>query len=270
MPSTRKPALLVALLLVLSGCNAIPSGDSTTSPTATTHTVGYLSSSDSAYNATVTVADAEGSTLTERRLTFDGDRARYVELTTVNDTGNYTIHVQTDLPAVGGGEMASNHTITAEAGKHVSVVHTTFQGISVTTGAARDQRVDTDVTYMWAIPHPGRFTYELHRGDALVENESFTTGADVRAPETVGAIERSGVYWIAASTNHSHAKTYHVGVVNESTSEVRFMVSHEGEAKVQFLAGDDGGFASRPPMPPANTRTAERIANDIVSRGPVT
>lgn len=253
MPSTRTFAALVALLVVLAGCNALPGGTGEPSTTAgpAEQTVAFLSSSDHAYNVTVTITDPSGDTVHEHPLSFDGTQARYVPLITLNESGNYTIQVQTDLPAVGGGEMTANATISVDPGSETTVVHTNFHDIEFVTGTARKTDVEVPVKTGWIFQHTGEISYAIHRGTTTVANETVVVAEPSKNHlQQVATVDTTGVYWVAASTNFTHGTTYAVGIVNESTVEILIGTTPGGQSKVRFRFEEEGGsYAKEPPTP---------------------
>lgn len=249
MPSNRIRVVIVAVLVVLAGCNALPGGGGSNpeSGPAEQH-VAFLSSSTHAYNATVTITDDSGATVAERTLAFDGTDPRYVDLATLNGSGNYTVHVQTDLPEVGGGDMSANHTVSVDPGAETTVVHTDYHDIEFVTGTAKQTDVEVPVLTNWIFQHTGEISYTIHRGDTVVANRTVVTDASQSAPEETGHVNTTGVYWVAASSNFTSGSTYAVGVVNESTTEILIGTRHDGHAKVKFRTRRaDGSFAAAPP-----------------------
>lgn len=250
MPSKRRHAVLVALFVALAGCNAIPGigGSPGEDPGPAQQDVGFLSSSTHAYNATVTIIDDSGETVDERTLSFDGTEARYVNLTTLNGSGNYTIHVQTDLPAVGGGDMSANHTFSVDPGAETTVVHTDYHDIEFVTGTAKQTDVEIPVITNWIFQHTGEISYTIYRGDTVVANRTVVTDASQSFPKETDHVHTTGVYWVVASSNFTSGSTYAVGVVNQSTTEIRIGTSHDGHTKVRFRTQRaDGSFAAAPP-----------------------
>lgn len=264
MPSNRRHAVLVALFVALAGCNAISGiGDSPGADAgpAEQH-IGFLSSSTHAYNATITITDDSGETVDERTLSFDGTEARYVSLTTLNGSGNYTIHVQTDLPAVGGGDMSATHTVLVDPGAETTVVHTDYHDIEFVSGTAKRSDVEVPVRTNWIYQHPGEISYTIHRGTAVVANQTVVTSGTETSMQETDTINTTGVYWVVASSNFTSGSTYAVGVVNQSTTELLIGTRDDGHVKVRFRAQQNGGsFASQPPGEALKTRPTTRQAN---------
>lgn len=244
MPSARTSALLVALLVVLSGCNALPTGDSTTRPTATTHKIGYVSSSVHGYNTTVTVSK-DGTRVSQHNLSFEDDAIRYVPLTTLNDSGTYTIAVATDIPGVGGGTMDETHRIEVDPGPEETVVHTSFTDIAFVTGPDTGRSVEVPIRYSWAHPRAGRLSYEAFRENTTVEAVTRTPKAFAEPRQTAGTLRTTGVHWIVVNTNRSDSPAVAVGVVNRSTGMVHIRVDTQSDITVSFpqeTDDDEGVF----------------------------
>lgn len=255
MPSTHTNAVLVALLVVLAGCSALPGGGGSNPQSGPAeHHLAVLSTSTHAFNATVTVTDPSGETVLERDFSFEANQPRYVNLTTLNQSGNYTVHVQTDLPAVGGGDMGANATVSVDPGPETTVVHTDFEDIDFVTGTARSNDIDVPVRYGWVFPRSGEISYTVYRGSTAIIDETIVATGSQDNLKQAGSISKTGVYWVESTTNYTQETRYGVGVVNESTEAIVISTTHDGHTKVKFwMNQDDGGFAKVPPMAESET-----------------
>lgn len=230
--------LLLALLVVLAGCSMVPGwGDEPAGPDPDTgppdHHLAFLSSSVQGYNATVTVSK-DGTRVSQHNVSFEDDAIRYVPLTTLNESGTYTITVETDIPGVGGGTMDETHRLEVDPGPAETIVHTTFTDIAFVTGPDTGRSVEVPIQYSWSHPHAGHLSYEVSRENTTVESVTRTPKAFAEPRQTAGTLQTTGVHWVVVNTNRSDNPSVAVGVVNQSTEMVLVQVDTQGDITVSF------------------------------------
>lgn len=133
MPS-KQTALLVAALVVLSGCSAVPfvGGDEGARPTVGEppehHEVVFASNTGGfAYDANVTVFK-DGEVRYQRTIENDGSSS-YLNLTELEEPGPYTVTVNTTIPAAGDDKYRSERfQVDGQLGS-ASVIRIAYLGI---------------------------------------------------------------------------------------------------------------------------------------------
>jgi hypothetical protein len=124
MPS-RRLAVALAAVVLLSGCSMLPGGggggEQTTTVDPPDHHEFVFGSytGGEPFNATVTV-EKDGSVLHEQTVAGDGN-GTYTELVTLEKPGPYTVTVNTTLPGVGGGTRNRQFTADGTLGNGTAI-----------------------------------------------------------------------------------------------------------------------------------------------------
>jgi hypothetical protein len=195
MPSRQTLAVALAALVLLSGCSMLPGGGGGAAPAAEDgpdhHVLEFYSHTNgAAYNGTLSVRQ-DGETVHRTRLDSDGT-GTYLNVTTLNESGPYTVVVNTTLPDPGGETMHEEHTIDGTSG-NATVVAMDYQGAQTTPyplGGDDDATLHLDKQIPEAVEYPIRVT---HRGETLVDT---TVAEETTDPFEVASLRGTGLYRI--------------------------------------------------------------------------
>lgn len=193
MPSRQMLAVALAAMMLLSGCSAFTGGGGGDDPVQDDgpnhHELHFYSNTDGfAYNGTLSVRQ-DGETIHQTSLDSDGN-GTYINVTTLNESGPYTVVVNTSLPDPGDETMHEEYTIDGDLG-NATIVRMDFQGARTATyplaeGDAVTLHLDKQ------IPEP--VEYQIHvsyRGETVVDR---TVADDAVKPFEVGTLRGPGVY----------------------------------------------------------------------------
>lgn len=218
MPSNRLLAVALAVLVLLSGCSMLPGGGSGDDPAQADgpdyHELTFYSNTDGAsYNGTLSVT-RDGETVHETPLEGDGD-GTYLNVTTFDEAGPYTVVVNTSLPETGGGTMHEELAVDGSLG-NATVVTMNYQGADATTMSL--PRTDAGSLYLdKRIPEPaGSQVRVTHQGETLVDD---TFEVDGNSPTEIADLDETGVYQVEA-TGLNNEWTNQTVVVTESGAKV--------------------------------------------------
>lgn len=202
MPSRRLLAAALAAVVLLAGCAAVPgfgggsdgNGDAPDGPTA--HGIAFESATGGVpFEGTVAVGK-DGETLVSRNVSSDGD-GTFVDVATLNQSGPFTVTVNTTIPGVGGGTMSERLTVPGALGCE-TVVDLSYTRIRARTVSLPRQTVETDLQFRKPRPVEirGEDTYGVvvqYQGETIVD---AAFDEDSTGPVTVGALDRTGFYRI--------------------------------------------------------------------------
>lgn len=193
MPSKQLLAAALAAMVLLSGCSMLTGGAGGDDPTSDDgpnhHELRFYSHTDGvAYNGTISVQQ-DGETVHETRLDGDGT-GTYVDVATLNESGPYTVVLNTSLPETGGGTMYEEHTVDGSVG-NATVVTMDFQGartMSYSLGGDEDATLQLDKQIPEAVEYPIQIT---HQGESVVDT---TVAEETTDPFEVATLGGPGVY----------------------------------------------------------------------------
>lgn len=192
MPSRQILAAALAAMVLLSGCSMFTGGGGGDDPVSDDgpnhHELRFYSNTDGvAYNGTFSVRK-DGETVHQTRLGGDGN-GTYVNVTTLNESGPYTVVVNTSLPESGGGTMHEEHTIDGTLG-NATIVWMNFQGART---ASYSLAGDDGALYLdKQIPEPVEYQIQVsYRGESIVNR---TVEDEAVEPFEVAALRGPGVY----------------------------------------------------------------------------
>jgi hypothetical protein len=216
MPS-RRLAVVLAAVVLLSGCSMLPGGggDGGDSPTEQPgpdhHELAFYSHTDGApYNGTLTVRKG-GEVVHEESLEGDGN-GTHLDVATFDEPGPYTVVVNTSLPEAGGGTMHEELTVNGTLG-NATAITMDYQDPKATTyslGGDGDVALYLDTRIPEHVEYPMRVAYE---GDVVVDT---TAEADSTQPFEVASLGGPGVYRVE------------VQGVNENWSNETVVVTEHG------------------------------------------
>jgi hypothetical protein len=193
MPSRQLLAAALAALVLLSGCSMLPGGGDGDAPAAEDgpnhHVLEFYSHTNgAAYNGTLSVRQ-DGDTIHQTPLDSDGS-GTYLNVTTLNESGPYTVVVNTTLPDPGGETMHEEHTIDGTPG-NATVVTMDYQGARTTPyrlGESEQATLHLDKQIPEAVEYPIRVTY---RGETIVDR---TVADEATDPFEVATLRGTGLY----------------------------------------------------------------------------
>lgn len=235
MPS-KQSVLLVALLVVVSGCSAVPfvDGGDETRPTVGEppehHELTFASNSGGvAYEANVTVTK-QGEVLYQRTIENDGS-ASYHNLTEFEEPGPYTLTVNTTLPGSGEGNRSARFQVDGDLGTG-SVIRVAYLGIYhrtlelPRTYMQYDDAINVPSSYSNS-DGPNRLNIDFrvwYRGNKYVGE---TRTIDDEGTNKLLDLKRTGVYRIEARGKHDEwvSKTI---VVTEPNKTVTIEIAIDG------------------------------------------
>ncbi|WP_336035654.1 hypothetical protein [Halobacterium yunchengense] len=192
MPSKRLLAAALAAMVLFAGCSALPGGGSSprdTTEASGTHDLAFYSHTGGApYNGTLTVS-RDGDVVEDVQLSGDGT-GTYVDVASFDESGEYTVTVNTSLPDPGGETMHESFTVDGALGND-TVVTMNYQDPSVTTYRAGDDASGALVLDK-RIPEPVEYSFRVtHEGERVVDT---TVAREDTAPFEVTDLEGAGVY----------------------------------------------------------------------------
>lgn len=218
MPSNRLLAVALAAMVLLSGCSMLPGGgggdDAAEADGPDYHEVAFYSNTDGAsYNGTLSVL-RDGDPVHETPIEGNGD-GTYLNVTTLEESGPYTVVVNTSLPETGGGTMHEEFDVDGTLG-NATVVTMNYQGADATTMTL--PRSDVGSLYLdKRIPEPVESQVRVtHQGETLVDD---TFEVDGNSPTEVADLDETGVYRVEAM-GLSHEWTNQTVVVTTSGAKV--------------------------------------------------
>lgn len=213
MPS-RRFALLVATLVVLSGCSAFGGGggdgsgaDDDQTPTQEPpdhHEIAVALAADGdPFEATVTVS-RDGETVDERTVEST-ETVAYRNLTTLDESGPYTISVNTTIPRGKSSTLSERVDVDGDLG-NATIISVDKRGISVDAIRLPRRPVAAPLRVRPLWEDSTRFDLNVsvsawYRGERL-GSETVTIPAGQEDPDDVRVetfdLERTGVYHVAA------------------------------------------------------------------------
>lgn len=217
MPSRRTLAAAVAALVLLSGCSAVPglgggSGDAADDPEGPTHH-GFTFVSDTdgaAFDATIAVRK-DGETLLEESVSADGS-GTYVNLSSVEATGPYTVTVNTTLPAPGGDNRSRQVELDADLGNE-TVVDVTYTRIRFRSFRLPRQEMEAPLQFRKRLEFPIESTVVVkHHGEVVY---SDTVARNGTGPFELAELPETGVYRVAVSGSHGERWTNDTVILRE-------------------------------------------------------
>jgi hypothetical protein len=202
MPSSRTLAVALAALVLLAGCSAIPGVDDSNEresprPDAPDHH-GFAVTTDTggtAVDVAVTVTK-DGEEIVAREFSSDGD-GRFLRLGTVNESGPYTVTVNTTLPASGGGNMSEQTTVNGTLGNE-TIVDVTYTDVEFPSIRLPRQELSQPLNYRKArVGKPvgsNRILVE-YQGETIV---SKTLRKEAKGPFDIASLSKTGLYRVSA------------------------------------------------------------------------
>lgn len=242
MPSSKLPAVAVAVLVVLAGCSMLPGGggggdDPGTTDSPGYHELAFYSHTDgAAYNGTLTVRQ-EGEPVHEVDIGDDGDG--FYTNATFDESGPYTVVVNTSLPETGGGTMHEEISVAGDPG-NATVLTMNYQGVRETRYAMEgdaDGALYLHEPLPEAVEIPVRVT---HDGETVLDRE---VEIDSDEPVEVTDLRGPGVYRVE-TIGHGHEWTNETIVVTQSGAKIAIYSRQTAEIVVY---GPDERVAADPP-----------------------
>ena len=193
MPS-RTVAIAVAAMVLLSGCSMLGGDTASETPDAPDYH-GIVFAADTggnAYEATVTVSK-DGETLVEQPISSDGT-GTFENLSTFEESGPYTVTVNTTLPAPGHENRSERTTVNGTLGNQ-TVIAVSYRGIDVHSMRLPRQEMNEPLYFQKrvSLPVPANVVVE-HRGETVV---SKTVERNGTGPFEIGDLPETGVYRVA-------------------------------------------------------------------------
>lgn len=232
MPSNRALAVGLAALVLVSGCSMLPGGaDGSASNDGPGHheLAFYSNTGDAPYNGTLTVL-RDGDTVHETPLGGDGT-GTYLNVTTFEEAGPYTVVVNTSLPETGSGTMREEFTVDGALG-NATVLTMDYQGVQRTNLSL--PRGDAGALYFdkrlpEPIEYPVRVTYQ---GETVLDTTVSATG---REPFELADLRGVGVYHVEVRGMNEHW-TNRTVVVADASAEIAI---HQGTPPEVVVYGPD-------------------------------
>ncbi|MFC3477813.1 hypothetical protein [Halobacterium litoreum] len=196
MPSKRLLAVALAAMVLFAGCSALPSGGGggDADPEAPDYH-GFTFVSDTggnAYEATVTV-EKDGERLLERSVSGDGD-GTYVNLSSVEEAGPYTMTVNTTIPAAGGGNMSEQVELNGSLGNE-TVIDVSYLAIEVKSFALPRQEMEEPLYFQKNIDLPIEAQVVVtHDGETVYSEDVHRNGT---GPFELAELPETGVYQVS-------------------------------------------------------------------------
>lgn len=201
MPSRRHFAVAVAVLVVVSGCSALPGGgaNQTTVDPPDHHELVFASETDGyEYEATVTV-ERDGEQLLSETVNSDGD-GLYTNLTAFDEPGTYTVTVNTTLPDTGDENERAQFETDGDLG-NATAVYLDYQDIEHATFELprRDLKHELGVKSHYTTlngTQPSDVQLRVaYRGEHLVSETTTVQGNQLSRSVD---LEETGVYHVTA------------------------------------------------------------------------
>jgi hypothetical protein len=235
--SSRRLAVALAAIVLLSGCSMLPGGggggDSTSDGPAH-HEFAFASNTGGvAFEATVTV-EKDGSVLHEQTVAGDGN-GTFVNLTALEEPGPYTVTVNTTIPAAGGEEMSKQRRVNGTLGSE-TVVDVTYRRIAFETVSLPRQEL-AEPLYLQKLserPTPKRVVVE-YEGERIAAE---TVERDGHGPFEVADLRETGVYQVSMA-----------GGDGEWTNRTVVLTHPEQKLLVDFVDGDHSVDVYAPDAP---------------------
>jgi hypothetical protein len=218
MPSSKLPAVALAVLVVLAGCSMLPGGGGGGDDPGTTdgpgyHELSFYSHTDgAAYNGTLTVRK-DGETVYEVDVGDPGDG--FFANATFDEPGPYTVVVNTSLPETGGGTMHEELSVAGDLG-NATVLTMNYQGVRETRYAMRGD-ADGALYLQDRLPEPVEIPVRVtHDGETVIDRVAEIDSDDA---VEVTDLRGPGVYRVEAK-GHNNEWTNETVVVTRSGAKI--------------------------------------------------
>jgi len=242
MPSSKLPAVALAVLVVLAGCSMLPGGGGGGDDPGTTdgpgyHELSFYSHTDgAAYNGTLTVRK-DGETVYEVDVGDAGDG--FFANATFEEPGPYTVVVNTSLPETGGGTMHEELSVAGDLG-NATVLTMNYQGVRETRYAMRGD-ADGALYLQDRLPEPVEIPVRVaHDGETVIDRVAEIDSDD--AVEVTG-LRGPGVYRVEAK-GHNNEWTNETIVVTRPGAKIAIYSRLSAEIVV---IGPDEQVPAEPP-----------------------
>lgn len=208
-------------MVLLSGCSAVPGlgggGDAAGSPDGPNyHGFTFVSNTDgAAFNATVTVAK-DGETLLNESITADGS-GTYVNLSSVEAAGPYTVTVNTTIPAPGGDTRSRQVELAGDPGNE-TVVDVTYTRIQFRSFRLPREEMEAPLQFRKRLEFPIETTIIVkHHGEVVYSNTVARNGT---GPFELADLPETGVYQVAVSGSHGERWANDTVILREPGSQL--------------------------------------------------
>jgi len=205
MPSSQSLAVALAVLLLLAGCSAIPGVDDGSNerespqPDAPDHH-SFAVATDTggaAFHATVTVTK-DGESLASWEFSSEGNR-RFLSLGTVNESGPYTVTVNTTIPAAGDGNMSRQTSMNGTLGNE-TIIDVTYTDIAFPSIRLPRQELSEPLKYRKASSAKTKNNKRIlveYQGAPII---SKTFNKKGRGPFDLASLSKTGYYRVSVQS----------------------------------------------------------------------
>jgi len=235
MPSNRLLAIALAAMVLCSGCAALPGGGGgNDAPDGPDHH-GFTFVADTngePFEATVTV-EKDGEQLLERSVSGDGT-GTYVNLSSVEAAGPYTMTVNTTIPAAGGGTRSERVELNGSLGTE-TVVDVSALAIEVKSFELPRREMAEPLQFRKNIPLPVEAQVVVtHEGETVFAESVERNGT---GPFELADLPDTGVYRVAVGSGDGERWENDTVVLRDPNSKL--FAEMDGDTPVIEVYGPD-------------------------------